>query len=804
MKRSSTLLIAFLAFTPSLLPAQTVPLFMSYQGRVTDNAGAGIGTASTPVNRKVVFRLYDAATGGTRLWTEEQTVTLVDGEFSVLLGNGINVTGESRDALDTVFTKSGTGRFLGVTVDGGDNVINVSDTEISPRQQLASTAYAFRARAADTIAPASDLLFGGSPNDGLGWYGTGRLFNGITVNGPVLYGAGGGVLGVVDGSTRTSVLRWDKNGKVGIGTGSADLSITGSTKLVLQGDDTTSTPQQLTIRGGTDPNKRLILGYGTTSDYGAIQAFNGATSSTAAKLMINPSGGNVGIGKTSAGSALDVNGTVTATTFSGSGSGITGLDASKLGTGSIPDARLSSNVALLGGTQAFTGANQFASVGIGTGPNSAKGALLVNGDYYGKGHLWLNAVEGDGKSGTAYIQARDDNKDTSIGMVLRTKKAAALNDVITLTSDGNAGIGTGTPAAKLDVAGGINASGGISVDGDNGYSFNSGGGDTDGGLFSPADGTLTLRTDSAERLRVTSSGNVGIGTGDPKAKLHVNGSVNYTMYKGGQFEWYQTSTATFLINAKTDSNAHEEPASIYASNDILCSGFWSFSDERIKNIIGPSDGGRDLRALQGIAIMDYTLKDTVKHGRQHYKKVIAQQVEKVYPEAVTRSTGIVPDILRPAGCQEGWVDLDTDLKKGERVRLIGEKAEGVHEVLETAPGGFRTEFKPEDGKVFVYGREVNDFRTVDYEAIAMLNVSATQEIYRKLEAEKAKVAALTERLDALEVRDRERDAKFAVFEKLLRSVSSTADLNKASQAGGSAARPVLLNREAAAAATAGE
>ncbi len=29
--------------------------------------------------------------------------------------------------------------------------------------------------------------------------------------------------------------------------------------------------------------------------------------------------------------------------------------------------------------------------------------------------------------------------------------------------------------------------------------------------------------------------------------------------------------------------------------------------------------------------------------------------------------------------------------------------------------------------VFVYGREVNDFHTVDYEALSMLNVSATQE-----------------------------------------------------------------------------
>jgi hypothetical protein len=35
-------------------------------------------------------------------------------------------------------------------------------------------------------------------------------------------------------------------------------------------------------------------------------------------------------------------------------------------------------------------------------------------------------------------------------------------------------------------------------------------------------------------------------------------------------------------------------------------------------------------------------------------------------------------------------------------------------------------------KVFVYGKEVNDFRTVDYDKIHNLNVSATQELARRV------------------------------------------------------------------------
>ncbi len=86
---------------------------------------------------------------------------------------------------------------------------------------------------------------------------------------------------------------------------------------------------------------------------------------------------------------------------------------------------------------------------------------------------------------------------------------------------------------------------------------------------------------------------------------------------------------------------------------------------------------------------------------------------------------------------------------GERVRLIGEKEESIQEVLEIKAGAFRTTFRPRSEEVFVYGREVNDFRTVDYDAISMLNVSATQELAKKLEARESELAALRAANEAL-------------------------------------------------------
>jgi len=141
---------------------------------------------------------------------------------------------------------------------------------------------------------------------------------------------------------------------------------------------------------------------------------------------------------------------------------------------------------------------------------------------------------------------------------------------------------------------------------------------------------------------------------------------------------------------------------------------------------------------------------------------------------VSTHIDVVPDIYQRASIKDGWVTLATDLKKGDRVKLITDKTEGIHEVLEVTKEKFRTDFKPEGDKVFVFGREVNDFRTVDYDAISMLNVSATQELARQVEAQKAELArlrseknALARKVSLLEARDEAREARLIRLEKAL-------------------------------------
>ncbi len=98
---------------------------ISYQGRLADSSGDPITTGPEGIGMQ--FQLYNTDTGGSSLWEEPHTaVPVEDGLFHVLLG--------STNPIPVSLLANNSTLWLGITVG--------SDSEMTPREQIASVPYA--------------------------------------------------------------------------------------------------------------------------------------------------------------------------------------------------------------------------------------------------------------------------------------------------------------------------------------------------------------------------------------------------------------------------------------------------------------------------------------------------------------------------------------------------------------------------------------------------------------------------------------------------------------------------------------
>jgi hypothetical protein len=130
-------------------PAATVPLIISYQGRLENTSGEPLDTTVG-----MIFALYDSPTGPEWYWSEQHVAVEVEGGlFSVILGSITPIP-------DSVFED--TVRYLGIKIG--------NDPEVSPRVRLTSVPWAFkagRASIADTARALSAMATDADRVDGL-------------------------------------------------------------------------------------------------------------------------------------------------------------------------------------------------------------------------------------------------------------------------------------------------------------------------------------------------------------------------------------------------------------------------------------------------------------------------------------------------------------------------------------------------------------------------------------------------------------------------------------------------------------
>jgi len=333
--------------------------------------------------------------------------------------------------------------------------------------------------------------------------------------------------------------------------------------------------------------------------------------------MTVTSSGNVGIGTTTPSVKLSVNGQVS------------------LGTGNSLDVANISNI-----VYAFGDTNTYTSGGGGSNRAYLFGYnnTVNNG---GSGSRTTTILGNGNSSGVSSIVVGSGVTNTISNAVVLGYGAPTVN----ILSTGNVGIGTSSPASKLHVAGTTRIE-----DTAVPLIFN----ETDQGAVAgkywriPVDGT-NLRFDADQAgdgtfstyrtpLALTAAGKVGIGTITPTAHLNVTTSTGYAALMlgndGGSNNNHMTheTDGSFVIYNGTFGAGVALMTISSVGNTWVKGTFTQSSDVRLKKDIHTLETELD-KVLQ-IRPVSYYWRDQETNDKKKQIGLIAQEVEKIYPEVV--------------------------------------------------------------------------------------------------------------------------------------------------------------------------
>jgi len=214
------------------------------------------------------------------------------------------------------------------------------------------------------------------------------------------------------------------------------------------------------------------------------------------------------------------------------------------------------------------------------------------------------------------------------------------------------------------------------------------------------------------------------------------------------------STTSNVISSTTSSIATVAnfAGSIWCSSGTI----YISSDKRIKKNILDVDDDSALQMILKIEPKTYEYKDHFSRGTKRVYGFISQQIKEHLPEAVKEESGTLYDIYKVFKMNNNIIHIN--INEYEGTYNIGDKlsyvlkdnAEGILTIKQIFDNYIVIDEIIDETDIFINGKIISDFHVLDKTYIYTLNVSATQELHRKITAQQEEINNLKNRLLALE------------------------------------------------------